>query len=199
MLGRVKPSLLTRRVGGVLMALHEAVNLAMKVSDSLALRLRGMSGEHRLDGHVPQHVQDVVPAESKVQHVPHVVRPQALLGLGAGLFLTKTANLRGGSFFDDVQELKGNRVGLTERPRGLHFARRRFGMNPRQAGGQLRFAHAFQHGGKGLHEELKIISKKLKSELAERRGGRGWHGGLSSKQEPGRVQTASRKKRFLAY
>ena len=158
--------LLTRRVGRVVMAVHQAVDLQVPLAHGLALSLGGVRCQHRLHPHIAQHGKQVLLGDTQLAHPCEVVSPQALLSLGTGILFTQPPHLRRRPLFHDVQHLERNREGLPQRTVGL-VLRLQCLAHPGQTVRQGRFAHAPQHDGKGFHQVSQIVFEHAKAVFAQ--------------------------------
>ena len=130
--------------GRVFTLLHDVVNLAMAFAHGLAFCLGRVGGEHRLEPHLPQHFKNAGGIEPHVAHRRELVGPKAFLRSGAMGFFAPAPDLRRDAFFDDVQKLKRDRVGLTQAAIDSIGGGQRLAA-PWQAAGKVAVAEAREH------------------------------------------------------
>ena len=130
--------------GRVFTLLHDVVNLAMAFAHGLTFRLGRVGGEHRLEPHLPQHLKNALRIKPHVAHRRKLVGPEAFLRSGAMGFFAPAPDLRRHAFFDDVQKLKRDRVGLTQPAIDSIGGGQRFAA-PWQAAGKVAVAEAGEH------------------------------------------------------
>ena len=153
--------------GRVLTLLHDVVNLAMAFAHGLAFRLGRMSGEHRLEAHLSQHFKNPGGIESHVTHRGELVGPESFFrGRTMGLF-APAADLRRHAFFDDVQELKRDRISLTQAAVSAVGIGKRLAA-PWQTAGKVGMAEAFEHDAERFHGKGELGLQKLESVIEQR-------------------------------
>ena len=116
----------------------------MAFAHGLAFCLGRVGGEHRLEPHLPQHFKNAGGIEPHVAHRRELVGPEAFLRGGAVSFFAPAPDLRRDAFFDDVQKLKRDRVGLTQPAIDSIGGGQRLAA-PWQAAGKVAVAEAGEH------------------------------------------------------
>jgi hypothetical protein len=138
---------------------------AMLLEDRKAFCLRRMRGEDRLDADVWKNPGDLRFTHSIAVKSAEAITPEPLLGGETGRGLSQVPHGLRGAFLDHVQELKRNRIRLTELRGKMFLARNWWHAGPWQMFGDAGLPQAIEHLTKATHDELQVVLDAFKADL----------------------------------
>lgn len=111
-----------------------------------------MRGENRLHTNRSQVLQNRLIIKTLFLHDPQLVRPKPFFSGRPVAGFPSPPHMSRDPLLDQVQQLEGNRIRLTQLTIRLLGCRKRF-PQPWQSAGQIRVSKIRQHFGKGLHRK----------------------------------------------